>query len=176
MTRADDRPVLLAMNNPVSSNPAHALYPYPPGCAGHRVHEMLREEMARRGRPHVPSRSEYLAAFDRRNVLSKPVWSQREARASGREVLRSLSHRTVVVLGAQTLQALGLPRGPWGEWAEWDAGDLLAPRGDLSASVRYCLLPHPSGRCREYNYPRMRALAGRILADLLPLASGTLPA
>jgi hypothetical protein len=69
----DKRPVLVGMNNPVSSDPAHALFPHPPGCTGYRLWEMLKTRI-----PHV-TRREYLDAFDRRNVVGHAVYNREEA-------------------------------------------------------------------------------------------------
>lgn len=34
------KPLIVGMNNPLSATPEHALYPWPRGCAGHRLYEM----------------------------------------------------------------------------------------------------------------------------------------
>ena len=161
------RPVLLAMNNPVSGDPEHALYPHPPGCAGHRLKEMFWESARDAGvLPDAgAARREYLRVFDRRNVLSAREWSARDAREAGARLLPQLAGRTAVVLGVQTLAALGLPRPHWGCWIEWQQ------LGD-PAPIRYTALPHPSGRCREYNDPAMRRAAGLLLLGLYLGARG----
>jgi len=56
---------------------------------------------------------------------------------------------TVVCLGRKAAAAVGSWR-PWGEWHE-------------TRLVRSCVIPHPSGRTREYNDPETRNLAGRVL-------------
>jgi hypothetical protein len=135
---ADGRPVLLAMNNPIAGDPRYALYPHPRGCAGERLFRMLAAEAYAAAELVTPR--QYVRAFDRRNVLP------------------GLAGRRVVVLGVQTLAALGWARGEWGVWL-WSSPGLL----DDHLGTDYCCLPHPSGRCREYNDPTMVALAGRIL-------------
>lgn len=153
---ADHRPLLIAMNNPVSSDPAHALYPAPEGCAGWRLWTMLSAEALLAEPPLVITRVAYTRAFDRRNVLSAKMWSRRDARLGGQRLMDEFSGlgRRAVVLGVDTLVSLGLPRPrDWGRWTE-------------AMALEYCLLPHPSGRCREYNDPAMRALAGRTLLEL----------
>ena len=155
------RTILLAMNNPVSSDPLHALFPYPPGCAGHRLWEMLREYAWEVEERDVTRRA-YIDGFERRNVLSARTWSRVEAREAGRMLLPELAGRRVVVLGVQTLGALGLDRLPWGRWSA-ASPSLFGPHEPLA----YCCLPHPSGRCREYNDPATRALAGRTLLAAL---------
>lgn len=142
----DTRPVLVGMNNPISRHPSHALYPSPVNCTGWRVWQLLQ------GADPSISDEQYLLGFDRRNVLSARTWSAREARAAGAELMDEISGRTIVVLGVETCRALGLPRSPWAEWASHGA-------------TRCVLLPHPSGRCREYNEPSMRARAGAVLLE-----------
>lgn len=160
-------PVLVAMNNPISSDPKYALYPAPQGCTGHRLWEML-DLYARAHWNTFVSKVQYRDAFDRRNVLSQKEWSMAEARVAGAELAWSLLNRRVVVLGVQTLEALlgKEPRPPWGQWRE---ATVSRPHEVFYTSpglLRYCLLPHPSGRCREYNDPRMRELTGRTLWEL----------
>lgn len=146
------KPVLLAMNNPIRPEPEYALYPYPPNCTGHRVWRML-DEAAQRVGTHV-SRSEYLDGFDRINLLNAREWSACDAAARAQEVLPRLADRRVAVLGVATLRALRLPRPT--DWLEWGDG----------GGLRYTLMPHPSGRCREYNDPEFRARVGDAILRL----------
>ncbi len=141
------RPVLIGMNNPLSAEPRHALFPHPPGCTGHRIYCMLRD--------HNPGllRGHYLQAFDRMNVLDSVHWDRMAALAAGRELWVRLQGRTAVVLGAEARMALCLPEVAAIEWRK-DRG------------VRWCLLPHPSGRNLWYNDPMMRACAGLLLDEL----------
>lgn len=151
------RPVLCAMNNPLSRDPRYALFPAPVNCTGYRVWQMLATAALMGEPPTTIRRQDYVEAFDRRNVLSALNWSRREAMVGGLALMDELSGRTIVVFGVQTAEALRLPRLPWGQWGEHY--HLLEP-------TRYCVLPHPSGRCREYNDPEMRVLAGGILLQL----------
>lgn len=151
----DPRPLLLAMNNPQSPRPEHALYPHPEGCAGHRLWTMLHEAGVRAG--IAISKLDYLTRFDRRNLVSASVWSAADARRAAGGVLDAAGGRTLAVLGAATLKALQLPRRPWGVLS-YSASS--ARPNDL---FTYVLLPHPSGRCREYNDEAMRRLAGDVL-------------
>lgn len=155
--RFNDRPVLLAMNNPQSILPEHALYPHPEGVAGHRLYEMLRDSAAEQGLP--VSRVNYLERFDRRNLLNALQWNTAEAYRRAGVVLEAVRGRNVIVLGVRTLRALRLSRpggsSTWGRWRRVDRLDL-----------NYCLLPHPSGRCREYNDPDMRRKTGDLLLKL----------
>jgi hypothetical protein len=155
---ADGRTVLLAMNNPIAGDQRYALYPYPRGCAGERLFRMLAAEAYVAAELVTPR--QYVRAFDRRNVLQQRTWSAAEASAAGAALLPGLAGRRVVVLGVQTLAALGWARGEWGVWL-WSSPGLL----DDHLGTDYCCLPHPSGRCREYNDPTMVALAGCVLLE-----------
>jgi hypothetical protein len=144
----DKRPVLIGMNNPVSSEPRHALFPYPPGCTGHRLLTMLQSRL-----PDV-TRQQYLARFDRRNVVSMKLWSAKLAREGAAKLEQEFwgSGRTVVLLGNDTVAAFGHPRS------------LLHPQ--LIGGVTYRQIPHPSGRNLWYNDETNRALVASLLEDL----------
>lgn len=147
------RPVIVGMNNPLSRDPEHALYPYPPRCTGHRLYEMMREYGG-----DGMSRARYLGTFERRNVLVGEEWSLRRAREAAPELRRLLAGRTVVYLGQQVLAALELPRV---EPLTWQSGDLIN-----EGPARWCLVPHPSGLNRWYNDESNRAAAARLLLSL----------
>jgi hypothetical protein len=144
----DKRPVLVGMNNPVSSDPAHALFPHPPGCTGYRLWEMLKTRI-----PHV-TRREYLDAFDRRNVVGHAVYNREEARLGASRLYMEFfgTGRTVVLLGAETVVAFGLPRL------------LLHPQENGGVSWRQ--IPHPSGRNLWFNDEQNRTLVAMLLEDL----------
>ena len=144
------RPVLLAMNNPLSPDPRHALYPYPPGCTGYRILKLLQ-----RRRPDV-TRSQYLRAFERHNILSSRTWSRPAAREAA-EKMRALlatcyQGRTVLVLGSEPRDLLGLP-------------PLLVYPQEIGG-ITWRQLPHPSGRCRWYNDEMNAELAALLLEHL----------
>jgi hypothetical protein len=145
------------MNNPLSTDPRHALAPYPAGSAGHRLWRMLQAV-----RPEL-FRADYLRAFDRRNLLPGLEWSA----ARAREAVRGLElprGSTVVVLGDEVRRALSLERC------------LVHPRHspdfpEEDAPV-FRQLPHPSGRNLFYNSPAHRLIAGLLLSDLFDLSTG----
>jgi hypothetical protein len=145
------------MNNPVSSRPEHALFPYPPGCTGWRVLRLLQTRL-----PSV-TRGQYLAAFDRRNLLDAKVWMADDAREAARHFLDLdvplLAGRTVLVFGAQPRRLLGLP-------------PLLVHPQELRG-VTWRQLPHPSGRCRWYNDRRHAAAAALLLEELYVQSTAT---
>src|SRR6266576_4990037 len=94
------------MNNPLSSDPRHALFPHPPGCTGYRLWKLLQ-----RRRPDV-TRAQYLAAFERMNILSSRAWDRPAAREGAERMRALLRHgyqgRTVLVLGSEPRDMLGL--------------------------------------------------------------------
>jgi len=149
--------VLVGMNNPVSSDPAHALYPHPPGCTGHRLFSMLCAV-----RP-ATTRRDYLA-LRRVNVLGQKRWSAGEARAAAYALRNSLlteAHSepegslTVVVFGQDAWRALLLP----------EHVPLVLPYRE--GRVVWRRVPHPSGRNHWYNEPGNRVVVGLLLAELL---------
>ena len=142
----DLRAVLLGMNNPLSVKPEHALYPYPPGCTGHRIFTMLLVKM-----PDL-LRHQYLDGFERVNLVDGKDFSMRLARQKAQEIVDKYQGRTVVVLGASTRAALKLPH------------KLILPMH--RDGVIWRQLPHPSGRNRWYNDARNRELAASLLTEL----------
>ena len=144
MVELDIRPILLAMNDPRSSSPRHALYPYPNGCIGWRLWQLL----CRRVRV---SRLEYLEAFDRRNLVTGP-WSMKRARREAKHLQSTLKGRTIILLGDGPRRAFGLPRL------------LLHPQ--TIAGVTWRQIPHLSGRNRFYDDPMQADLVAMLLESL----------
>lgn len=149
----DKRPVLVGMNNPVSSEPEHALYPYPPGCTGHRLLEMLQSRV-----PNA-TRGEYLRRFDRRNVVSLKVFDRKMAADGARKLDFEFfaSGRTVVLLGADTVAAFAIPR--------------LLIHPQIIGGTTYRQIPHPSGRNLWYNDEQNKLLVSMLLEDLYNAAA-----
>jgi len=144
----DKRPILLGMNNPLSPHPRHALFPHPDGCTGHRIWMMLAERTG-------ATRAQYLAAFDRRNLLSTREWSQSDAQAAAHEFLLQTSlmtGRTVVLLGDAPRRAFGMRKL------------LIEPQ--KMDGVTWRQIPHPSGRNLFYNDMTCRALIAMLLEEL----------
>jgi hypothetical protein len=148
-TTRDTRPVLVGMNNPISLNPEHALYPWPPGCAGHRLYSMLAEVAPGMGM------AAYARLFDRRNLVRGP-WNAALASTAADAMRVELAGRQVVLLGREVARAFGL-------------ADLELCTHTLEATraTTFYLLAHPSGRNLHYNKPENRAAAGHLLARLL---------
>lgn len=149
MRRTEDRrPVLIGMNNPLHSEPKYALFPYPEGCTGHRIFQMLETRI-----PNL-TRKQYLDAFDRRNVVNGKMWDSKEAERGAAKLEQEFwgSGRTIVLLGNDTAKAFRHPRL------------LLHPQVIGGATWRQ--VPHPSGRNLWYNDATNRELVARLLEDL----------
>jgi hypothetical protein len=136
------------MNNPVSSRPGHELFPYPPGCTGHRILELLQTRL-----PNV-TRRQYLDRFDRRNLVPHKIWHKQTARDNAVKLEQELwfSGRTIVLLGGDVANAFKHPRL------------LLHPQVIGGATWRQ--VPHPSGRNLWYNHPTNRFMVATLLEDL----------
>lgn len=162
---------LIGLNNPYGTSPHFAIYPAPVNCAGWRLWRLLADYVEGEKLVQKLWRTDYTRAFDRRNVLSATTWSAAEARRAGADALRAMRGRRVIVLGAQTADALGLRRTGLGVWSDHHVLSELSLQPTpastdappVSDRVSYTCLPHPSGRCREYNVPLVRRDAGRIL-------------
>lgn len=148
----DKRPVLVGMNNPVSSAPEHALFPYPPGCTGHRLLEMLQSRVP------TATRAQYLARFDRRNTMNHKLFNRKLAADGARALHEEFwgSGRTIVLLGKDTVAAFGIP--PL----------LIHPQVVGGATWRQ--IPHPSGRNLWYNDAQNKLLVSMLLEDLFNAA------
>lgn len=141
------KPLLLGMNNPISDDPEFDLYPYPEGSAGWRLWKML---------PGGVSRREYLAMFDRRNLLRARKWDQVKAREAACALRPELKGRLVVILGSQVRAALGLPLSE----------PLVFRRAVTPVQYDWVPVPHPSGRNLWYNAPGNREQVGAMLLEL----------
>lgn len=123
-------------------NPKLPLWPWPRTSAGGRLFEMSRMPL-----------TDYLRLLARTNVAHRPVarWNSDGARQRGLELLRMLPEGTrVVACGARARDALGI-------------GEFWTPQHAFldGSDVRMVAIPHPSGRCREYNQPGAAERAGR---------------
>lgn len=143
-----EKPVLIGMNNPLSTRDGFQLYPSPEGCTGHRLWKMLQERL-----PHV-SRQSYLNTFERINLVTGRAWSRPEGRAEAERLFARFwgTGRVIVLLGEDVRRSFGHPRL------------LLKPQVIGGATWRQ--LPHPSGRNLWYNSPHHRKMAGLLLEEL----------
>lgn len=142
------KPILIGINNPVSSQPGHELFPYPQGCTGHRIYEMLRSRI-----PDV-TRKQYLDRFERRNLVPHKIPDRKIARECASKIEHELfgSGRQVVLFGADVAAAFGHPRL------------LLHPQ--VIGGTTWRQVPHPSGRNLWFNDQTNRDLVAMLLEEL----------
>lgn len=142
------KPMLIGMNNPLSTRPGYELFPAPAGCTGHRLYEMLRERV-----PEVLRRG-YLDTFERRNLVQGLTYDRASAKAAADLIYAELwgSKRTVVLLGEDVRRAFGHPR--------------LLVEPQLIGGCTWRQIPHPSGRNFWYNKPENRKMVGVLLEEL----------
>lgn len=141
------RPLLIGMNNPLSTQPGHELYPAPEGCTGHRLWKIL---YARTG----AFRQQYLDTFERKNLVRGVIFDRKAAKMKARAMSAELqdSHRVVVLLGNDVRTAFGHPR--------------LLIHPQVIGGCTFRQLPHPSGRNLWYNDPDNLKLAELLLEEL----------
>lgn len=153
--------VLVGMNNPYGADPKYALYPMPATSAGGRLFKMLRA--ASDGDLGM---SEYARIFDRINLVSGD-WDRRlaEAKATDLVINGNYARRRVVLLGQEVKNAflktstIALPESH----ARWQYCS-------RSGAERWATLPHPSGRCRDWNDPEFMAICNPFFKGLVELA------
>lgn len=146
LVKVTHRPILIGMNNPYRQEPRYALFPAPERSAGYRLWAMLREVRS------DLYRKDYVDGFDRRNLVTG-AWSSEVARRAA-DAIDLPDGARVVLLGREVQRAFNFP-------TNWPVGDPFACGGQT-----WYALPHPSGRCLEYNNPLMRRRTGELLADL----------
>ncbi len=148
------KPMLVAMNNPISSDPEHALYPLPEGCTGNRIWKMLNL-----GAEKPIAYTRYIGAFDRVNLCMTPEWSPKLARAAAPGLRERLSApgQQSIIFGTEVWSILRLGARP-------EPGSALG----LGNGARSYFFFHPSGRSLWYNDPEnQRMLGDRLLAMYL---------
>lgn len=126
------RPLLVGLHNPLSGHPDDALVPYPPGCTGARIVEMIAAVA-----PGFDA-EQYIEAFDRTNLwrgrlLPRGHGTTAAYRAEGERVLcEAMGRENVVLFGSRV-------------W--WSVLDRRPPeRYDsllLNGMTRFHYLPHP---------------------------------
>ncbi len=112
----------------------HALFPYPAGCAGARLMDLM-----------GLTRREYIS-IPRRNVIphwpgrngSGDAFPMREARECAARMLPMLIGHNVLFVGLSVARAFKLEPYPVVTWHDCKA-------------FNWAVLPHPSGRNRWYN-------------------------
>lgn len=149
------KPLLLGMNNPLSTDPEFDLYPYPEGSAGWRLWKLL---------PEGTTRLHYLEAFDRHNLVRAQTWSPAAARAEAARLLPALDGRVVVVLGTEVRAALDLPKV---EPLTFTTTMFPAIGRRRRVAFDWLALPHPSGRNHWYNVEANRGAAREVLTSVM---------
>lgn len=135
--------ILVGMNNPLSDDPRLALWPDPPGCAGYRLWKMMQRRTG-------ASKGDYIRSFSRVNLVVGE-WNRHDARAAAEDMYVQYRGCRLVLLGSAVRIAFRLPP--------------VLVRPVEHRGVTFRQLPHPSGRCRWYNDPRHRTVAGMLLEE-----------
>lgn len=135
------KPILVGESNPLSSDPADALVPYPDGCAGHRLAVSI----------FGMSRKAYMDSFDRIN-LCMGDWSQFPARLTAAAL--KIKYDRIVLLGSRVASAFGLNFEPF-TFAQ-------------GSSIKMLILPHPSGLSRLWNNPNNIKLCRELIKSMCP--------
>lgn len=162
--------LLVGEDNPHSSKGEHALYPHPPGCAGHRLQSRIL------GLDAVT----YMATW-RTNLIcwdgsSPSKWSVPVALDKMRMLLTGafVPWRTVVLLGAKVAQCarrvtnINLSPFDWAPtWSETSRGRFWegVPEDRV---IKMVYLPHPSGRSRVWNDQSAVVRARALLREVAP--------
>ena len=146
------KPLIVGMNNPYSEDPRYALYPHPERSAGFRLYLMLKEAGHREA--VSISKLNYAERFDRVNVVAGEPYSKSAAKRERPKVLELMRDRLTIICGAGTARDLELFYG----------GFTLEK--NVVGPYSYYVIPHPSGRTRDYNSSEMRARVGELLLSL----------
>jgi hypothetical protein len=135
--------LLIGTRNPYDGEP---LAPHPPGCAGHRLWQMVSEVD-----PAITP-DKYRALFVRTNIFDDPDYLIKLTKAIS-------SKDSIVVFGDLAWRYLHLPRPATKLW----------PHPGVAKGVSWYFVPHPSGRNRWYNDPTNRRAVGELLTSLARL-------
>lgn len=128
---ASRRVLVVGEDNPLSSHPEHALFNSPSGCAGHRLQSKVMR---------LESRT-YLALW--RTNLCSPTWNAKEALHRWFRLTASdVPWTKIVCLGAKVSGVASVKKNEMYEVSRLDVG---------CRTFSVLRLPHPSGRCFEWN-------------------------
>ncbi len=146
--------LLVGMDNPQSSDPRHALFPHPPGCAGHRLWQIMQEVEP------VVTRGMYQNIV-KTNLFSIGPYIKELAPMAG-ELLRrqiAVAGWHAVMLGNNAADAVmpGMRVAyPAMTWRPLGAGKMA-------------WIPHLSGRNHDYNDEKFRKTVGKFLVKEMGL-------
>lgn len=158
--------MLLGEDNPVSDEPEHALYNWPPNCAGWRLQRILGLD------------DDTYLGFARGN-LCNPTWDLKKARMrAGLMLSNDFPHRVVVMLGAKVRSAFEHALQAKQKIAMFSSTEVkfvgCHPLG--LAPMVLIALPHPSGRNTIWNDPQAKFRARALLIKAAPdVAWGSAP-
>ena len=144
MTR---RPVVVGEAPGPKGMSGYPLFPFPERSAGYRLCTMS-----------GLTRTAWVTIVERVNLLPElpEKWPARYAASQAENLGASLLRgRDLVLCGRRVAKAFGI-RPADADWLEWV--DCPVTRAHV------VVIPHPSGRCREYNDPAMVRRVGRLLA------------
>lgn len=154
--------LLVGLDNPQSSDPRYALYPYPSGCAGWRlwasviqIHDPMFTE---RAYMRIPKTNLF--------PVGSAVRCGKRAVEQAGELLRLQlrgQSKHVVLLGTVVRDAV-MGRNT-GECEHPMASFVRLKQGD---NTQYAWIPHPSGRNHFYNSRENQKRIGKFIRELLP--------
>lgn len=131
--------LLVGELNPYSTDERYDLYDLPVGSAGWRL----------RSKIFGLRRTTYFQI--KKKNLCRLRWDASEASKTAAEILLNHPETTLVLLGKKVLRA-------------FDLGDI----SPFTVSGRFVVLPHPSGRCREWNDPAAITKTREIMSVVAP--------
>lgn len=146
------RVLLVGELNPYGGPESNALVPWPDGCAGHRLQQIL-----------GLTEAQYLALH--RMNLCRGAWSMREARRRAQLVYTAEPSRpwdVIVLLGAKVATAFAYPGLAFSSDVD------RMPPGAQGTMPSRVYLPHPSGLCRRWHEPGAVDRARAILMAVAP--------
>lgn len=159
--------------NPPSSQSRYALYPYPPNCAGERLcNGILGANVG-----------QYLACW--RTNLSTGWWKLHEARQRATELMERSALLPHLPLHPASRTRIEVLNPPWSivvmlgrkvadaivrstKFARFDFFEVKKAKWFDENQTIFVPLPHPSGRCREWNDPISVKRARIIMRELAP--------
>lgn len=155
------RLVLVGEMNPYGVDPRHALFCAPAGSAGERLQDLVLGVR----------RATYLDERVVRYNLCVGLWNGHAAKRRAQEIRDLHPADVLVLLGRKVAQAFGCRGWPLfgrGLLLRTGAKELAWRAASTSREFRAILLPHPSGRCREYNDPENVARARDLVRKAAP--------
>lgn len=157
------KPILIGMNNPLSTRPGHELYPAPEGCTGHRLWRLLNARTD-------ASRVQYLDTFERRNLVTAKEWDRLAARARAYEMWQELkgTGRTIVLLGNSVRESFDyIARGDFSVLGADSTGlPPLLVHPQVAGGCTWRQIPHPSGRNTWYATQENRKVVELLMEEL----------